>query len=110
MRCERARDRIAMLIDGELPAKEQEAVASHAAECSECARYRNELMLLRRHLGQTREAAPAKLAARLSATLALEASSAAVVQPAQSSPGQNLADRIQRGLVPLTRLAAAVLI
>lgn len=110
MRCERARDRIGMQVDGELPETERDAVTRHVADCPECARYRAELMLLRRHLAQVREPAPAKLAARLSAALAVEASSPAAVQPALPSFGRNLVGRVRHGLAPLMRQAAVILI
>jgi anti-sigma factor RsiW len=73
MRCERLRDRIGMLIDGELPANEHAAVNAHTADCPECSRYRDDLLRLRRHLVQAREPSPARLAQRLSSRLAVEA-------------------------------------
>jgi anti-sigma factor (TIGR02949 family) len=74
MHCDRVRDRIGMLLDGELPADERDAVNSHAADCPECKRYRDELERLRRHLRQAGETAPGRLMQRVSSQLAVEAS------------------------------------
>jgi len=76
MRCERLRDRITLLLDGELPAGERDAVNAHAADCPDCGRYRDELERLRRHLRPAHEAAPARLFQRVSSQLAVEAARA----------------------------------
>jgi anti-sigma factor RsiW len=73
MRCELLRDRIGMLLDGELPADERDAVSAHAADCPKCGRYRDDLLRLRRYLVHVREPAPARLAQRVSSRLAVEA-------------------------------------
>src|SRR5437899_3856739 len=73
MRCERARDRIGMLVDGELSTRERDTVMAHTASCPDCAGYRDDLARLRRHLRRVREPVPAKLADRLTAALAVEA-------------------------------------
>jgi anti-sigma factor RsiW len=73
MRCEQVRDRIGMLVDGELAAGERDAVIEHAAGCAECGHYRNELLRLRHHLQQARKAAPSGLSDRISARLSVAA-------------------------------------
>lgn len=111
MRCEQARDRIGMLVDGELQANERKAMMAHAGTCPECAHYRDELTQLRRHLQHVREPAPAKLLDRVSAALAVEASEGGTeaVQPPRSG-GRSIADRLFRGLAPYLRQAAVILL
>jgi anti-sigma factor RsiW len=110
MRCEQARERVGMLVDGELPAGERDALAAHAAECPECARYRDELMRLRQHLQRAREPMPAKLSERLSAALAVEASEIGADTAIQPRARQRLVDRAARTLAPRMRQAAILFI
>ena len=110
MRCEQARERIGRLVDGELPAGERAALTGHAADCPECARYRDDLIRMRHHLQAARAPAPAKLAARLSAALAVEASER---PPAAAEPPrarEQLRVRLARALAPYARQAAAILL
>jgi anti-sigma factor RsiW len=112
MRCERLRDRIGMLVDGELPAAERDAVSAHAADCPECGRYRDDLLRLRRHLVQARQAAPARLAQRLSSQLAVEAAQprfANEVLPARSNLAR-AAPWFTYRLAPYARYAAVILV
>lgn len=107
MRCDQIRDRIALLVDGELSPGESETVAAHAAGCPDCARHRDELTRLRQQLQPAREPAPPTLQGRVVARLAVEA--------AESGPGvaglrRRLAARIARGMAPTLRLAAVVLL
>ncbi|MGK9168383.1 anti-sigma factor [Inquilinus limosus] len=104
MRCDQARDRIALLVDGELPPGERDAVSAHAADCPDCARIRDELLRLRNHLQQAREPAPPKLLDRMSARLAMEAE--------ETEPGfrRTFADRVVQGLSPYLRRAAVILL
>jgi len=77
MRCnEGLRLRIGPLLDGELAAHERDELVAHIAECADCARYQSELAKLGRELRHLREAAPAHLAHRLKASLAVEAAEA----------------------------------
>jgi anti-sigma factor RsiW len=100
MRCDR--DRIALLVDGELPPGEREAVSAHAADCPDCARTRDELLRLRHHLQQAREPAPPRLLDRVSARLAME----------EAGPDirRSIADRVVRCLTPALRRAAVILL
>lgn len=111
MRCDQIRDRIALLIDGELPSGEREAVTTHAEGCPDCARYRDELMRLRQHLRQACESAPPRLLERVSARLAAEAE--ADLGSSVAGPGflHAVADRVARGLsLTVLRRAAAILL
>jgi len=112
MRCERLRDRIGMLVDGELPASERDAVSAHAVDCPECGRYRDDLLRLRRHLVQARQAAPARLAQRLSSQLAVEATQPRVandVSPARLNLGR-AAPWFSHRLAPYARYAAVIMV
>jgi anti-sigma factor RsiW len=113
MRCERLRDRIGMLVDGELAAPERDAVSAHAAECPECGRYRDELERMRRHLAHARETAPPKLLQRVSSRLAVEASqtdSDDVTLPARPRFHRLATARLMRSLAPYARQAAVILV
>ena len=77
MRCnDEVRLRIGALLDDELSSRERDELAAHIAECADCARYRNELRGLGRHVRELREAAPASLTQRLRARLEVEAAEA----------------------------------
>ena len=104
MRCEQARDRIGLLVDGELSTPDAEALTAHAAECPDCARYRDDLTRLRGHLLLMREEVPARLAARVSAALSVEASDNIV--PRSSS----LRERLISVTAPHLRMVAAILL
>ncbi|WP_026870063.1 anti-sigma factor family protein [Inquilinus limosus] len=104
MRCDQARDRIALLVDGELPPDEREAVSAHAAGCPDCGRTRDELLRLRRHLQQAREPAPPKLLDRVSARLAME------MEEARPDLRGTVVDRVVRSLSPYLRRAAVILL
>jgi anti-sigma factor RsiW len=111
MRCEQARERIGRLVDGELPAAERDALMTHAADCPECARYRDDLTRLRRHLQEVREPAPAKLATRLSAALAVEASEASLAPAGPTTrTREKLTDRLSAWILPHLPQAAALLL
>jgi anti-sigma factor RsiW len=88
MRCnDELRRRIGPLIDGELGAAKREELLAHMSDCPDCARYRNELMGLRRELQGAREAAPLSLAHRLWASLEMEAAEgAAAALPSAAAP------------------------
>lgn len=107
MRCDQ--DRIALLVDGELPPGEREAVSAHAADCPDCARTRDELLRLRHHLQQAREPVPPRLLDRVSAQLAMEEADLA---SSTAEPGmrQTIADRVVRALTPALRRAAVILL
>lgn len=112
MRCDEARSRIGMLHDGELPAGDRAAVATHAAGCPECSRYRDELGRLSRALRQARETAPPALLERIRAGLAVEAAEPTdlagtpVPQPSRfAGMGAALAARL-----PNLRQVAAILV
>ena len=112
MRCERLRDRIGMLVDGELPSGERDAVSAHAADCPECGRYRDDLLRVRRHLIQARQVAPARLAQRLSSRLAVEAVRPAFgeeVLPTRAGLPRS-APMVARRLAPYARYAAVILV
>lgn len=104
MRCDR--ERIGRLVDGELPAAERDAVMAHAADCPDCAGTRADLTALRRNLQQAREPAPARLADRLSAALAVAASE----DPPSARPDVPWIRRLTQDLAPYLRQAAAVLL
>lgn len=113
MRCEQARDRIGMLVDGELSASEREAIVTHAADCPECARYRDDLTRLRRHLQQVRQTQPEKLAARVSAALAVEATedgADTIFRPVRPSFGHAVVERVVQGLAPYLRQVTFILL
>jgi len=63
-----------MLLDGELPPGERDALALHASDCAECASYRDELLQMRQHLQLARVRAPIALLDRVRASLEIEAS------------------------------------
>lgn len=110
MRCDEMRSRIALLLDGELPANEHAALAAHMAECRDCAAWREEFLWLRRQLMEAREPAPAALAERLRAKLAVEeAETASAGLPSARAPRLLALRRMGRGLAPYWRQAAAVL-
>jgi anti-sigma factor RsiW len=113
MRCERLRDRIGMLLDGELPLDGRDAVSAHAADCPECGRYRDELQQLRRLLPQARQTAPAKLSQRVSSQLAVEASQTAPggdALPARLGGTRLSGTPLMRRLGPYARQAAVILV
>lgn len=113
MHCEQVRDRIGMLGDGELSAGECDVVMTHTADCPECARYRDDLTRLRRHLQQVRQAPPAKLAARVSAALAVEAAEGeadTVARPVRPSFHHAVVERIVQGFTPYLQQAAVILL
>lgn len=111
MRCEQARADIGMLIDGELPAAKRDAVMAHAASCAECARYRNDLAAMRRHLRLVREPVPVTLPDRVLARLSMEAAEMDAGANADAKPAPRpllarLAQRVPRFLPQ----AAAILL
>lgn len=113
MRCEQPRDRIAMLVDGELAAGERDSVSAHAAQCPECGRFRDELLRMRRHLTQAREVAPAKLLQRVSSRLAVDASQAGAdddALPARLRFDRRAISRLMPALAPYARQVAAILV
>jgi anti-sigma factor RsiW len=113
MRCDEARDRIGPLLDGELANDERRALVAHAADCPDCARYRDELKRLRGHLAQAREAAPQMLLDRVRAGLAVETSAQ---ETAPTTPRTleawpaGVLGRVRQRLRPYARQAAAVLV
>ncbi|MFZ5675295.1 MAG: anti-sigma factor family protein [Pseudomonadota bacterium] len=112
MRCDHDRARIALLLDGELPAPERAAVTSHAADCPDCRRYRDELLALRRQLRRARAAPPAALADRLRLRLDYEAAdmaAAPVRAPAPARRALQLLDRARPHLRTYGLRAAALL-
>ena len=116
MRCDEARTRIGMLHDGELPAGEREALIAHAAECPDCARYRDELARLGAQLRRAREAAPLALAERVRANLQVEAAeiagerAAPRPRPARTALMAGMAGALARWLRPYVPQIAAVLV
>ncbi|MFL6799273.1 MAG: anti-sigma factor family protein [Xanthobacteraceae bacterium] len=109
MRCEQAREQIGILVDGELAAGERTILMGHAAECADCAAYRDDLLRLRRHLREARNTAPARLAARISAALAVEATEEESAQPAGFNM-RALGALFAQGLTPYMRQAAVLLV
>lgn len=117
MRCDEAKTRIGMLHDGELANGEREAVTAHAAQCPECARYRDELGRLSRHLRQVRETAPLPLLERVRANLEVEAAEEAAPpaapwseRPARRGPFTGATAALARRMRPYMLQMAAVLV
>jgi anti-sigma factor RsiW len=111
MRCEQARSQIGMLIDGELPASDRDAVIDHTAGCAECTRYRNELGSMRSHLKLAREAMPARLPGRVSARLAIEAADAETNAGAATGPPRTRStSKIMHRLLSYLPQAAVILL
>jgi anti-sigma factor RsiW len=113
MRCnDELRRRVGPLIDGELTAREREELTTHMSDCPDCARYRNELMGLRRDLQSARETAPSSLAHRVRASLELEAAegnAAALPAPARPAWTQTLGAWLAQHLQLYYRPALAML-
>src|SRR5215467_1650631 len=125
MRCDQARDRIGLLLDGELAGGDRHELSSHAADCPDCARYREELERLRGVLKPMREPAPRALMQRVRASLAVEAAAADAAPPAPQAAARSLsvvpnptlmpaprawAGRVGLRLQPYLRQIAAVLV
>lgn len=112
MRCDHDRLRIALLLDGELPARERDAVSAQAAECADCRRTRDELTWLRGRLRQARQTPAAALQERLRARLEYEAeelADAARAAPPSRRRTLQFLDRIRPDLRFYARQAAALL-
>lgn len=114
MRCDHDRARIALLLDGELPAPERTAVNIEAADCPDCRRYRDELLALRRQLRQARATPSAALADRLRLRLDYEAAEMAAAParapaPAPARRALQLLDRARPHLRAYGLQAAALL-
>ncbi|HTN95533.1 MAG TPA: anti-sigma factor [Nordella sp.] len=111
MRCDHDRLRIALLIDGELPARERDAVSAQAAECADCRRTRDELTWLRGRLRQARQTPAAALQERLRARLEYEAADMATEPESPLSrqrwPVQIL-ERLRPSMSAYMRQAAAI--
>src|SRR5262245_56892794 len=115
MRCnDELRRRIGPLIDGELASAEREKLMAHMSDCPDCVRYRNELTALRRELQGAREAAPASLAERVRASLAMEAAESGVAALPSPAPRSDwtakLWDWLGRHLHAYYRPALAMLL
>lgn len=108
MRCDHDRARIALLLDGELPAPERDAVNIQAAGCPDCRRYRDELLTLRRQLRQARVTPSPALADRLRLRLDFEAASSPMPPRAPTRVIQ-LMDHAQSYWRAYGRQAAALL-
>lgn len=99
MRCDRDRLRIALLLDGELPAAERETLSAHAAECADCGRYRDELVWLRGKLKETRRTPSAAFQERLRARLDYEAAERAD-EPESAPSARHWTERFLAGVRP----------
>jgi anti-sigma factor RsiW len=113
MRCDDARERIGPLLDGELANDERRALIAHAADCPDCARYRDELQRLRSGLAPARESAPQTLLDRVRAGLAVEASTqdTSPTPPRAREPWPaGVIGRLLWHLKPYARQAAAVIV
>jgi anti-sigma factor RsiW len=112
MRCDHDRARIALLLDGELPAKERDAVTRRASDCTDCRRYRDELIALRGQLRRARAAAPEALADRLRMRLEYEAAEMASIPTRPETSRRRaiqLLDRLEPYWLAYGRQAAALL-
>lgn len=112
MRCDHDRLRIALLLDGELPAPEREAFQTLWTDCPDCRRYRDELIWLSGHLRQVRIEPSAAFQERLRTRLDYEAAEMTGEPgpvPAPQSWTAQLLDRIRPFWQDYARQAAALL-
>ena len=112
MRCDQWQGRIGLLLDGELPGNERDAVTAHMGDCPDCARYRDELLRLRSELRSIREEAPLALLDRVQASLAVEASESGngiIHAPARTSWAARFTETIRHYLGSYGREATALL-
>lgn len=112
MRCDHDRARIALLLDGELPAPERDAVTRQSSDCTDCRRYRDELIALRSQLRRARAAPSGALADRLRMRLDYEAAEMASMPARPETPRRRaiqLLDRLRPYGQAYGRQAAALL-
>ena len=103
MRCDHDRARIALLLDGELPAPERDAVTREASDCADCRRYQGELMALRGQLRQACARPSLALADRLRLRLDYEVAETASAPIGLPTPRRRLIRLLDRVRPPLLR-------